>query len=435
LIAVTEMARRVGGATAAILDPEGTGDFEHRPPPASYEAYQLWAEGSRWSADGDWERAWVAFQHAYALDTTFLRALTSAATMRENANQFTVADSLLRFVERRRDRLTRAEALQVEALQANLAGDNERLLVADREAARLLPPLQGLYNWGWAAVAANHPEEAVYAFTKASPDYRAGTDWPYGCFFLAAAWHLLGRHEEELKVARAGRRAFPTSLVTVSAELRALAALGRDDDVFRLLDEARHMSSEAPNLSEYWGGAGPWQPYEAALELRAHGRQDGYRRAIAQALEMASAAEGSDTGNVATRSGRAMVLYAAERWGEARAAYAALLGVDSTNLNYLGGLAVSEARLGHRNEAEALARRLATMNPPYSNGRSPFWRARIAALLGDRDDAVALLREAIAHGIGCAVHSGMPDEDCHREMDFEALRGYAPFDELLRPKT
>jgi hypothetical protein len=43
-------------------------------------------------------------------------------------------------------------------------------------------------------------------------------------------------------------------------------------------------------------------------------------------------------------------------------------------------------------------------------------------------------RRAIAHGISCAVRWGPPTEDCHREMDFESLRGYAPFDELLRSK-
>jgi len=435
LKAVTELARRVGGAAAAILDPERAGDVEQRRPPASYEAYQRWAEGSHWVAAGDWERAWSSFEQAYALDTTFLRALIGAATMHANANQFAVADSLLGLVERRRDRLTHLESVRLDALRANLAGDNQRLLVANREVARLVPPAQGMYNWGWAAIAANHPAEAIQAFT--SRGYDAVTDWPYGSFFLAAAYHLLGRHEQELEVARAGRRVFPRSLVPVSAELRALAALGRDDDVFRLLDQARLMQPEGPNLSEYWGGAGPWQPYEAALELRAHGRLDASRRAIARALALVSepVRRGlADSSSAAALLGRAMVLYAAERWADARAAYAALHRADATNPNYLGGLAVSEARLGHRRDAEALARRLAAMHPPYLSGRVPYWRARIAALLGDRDQAVALLRDAIARGIGCAVHTGTPDEDCHREMDFESLRGYPPFDDLLRPR-
>ncbi len=96
------------------------------------------------------------------------------------------------------------------------------------------------------------------------------------------------------------------------------------------------------------------------------------------------------------------------------------------NVDFLGGLGVSAARLGHRGEAEALAKRPATINPPFSFGRSPYWRARIAALLGDRDRAVALLQEAIAQGISCAARYGPAVEDCHREMDFESLRGTGP---------
>jgi hypothetical protein len=44
------------------------------------------------------------------------------------------------------------------------------------------------------------------------------------------------------------------------------------------------------------------------------------------------------------------------------------------------------------------------------------------------------LRQALAQGIACTYHFGPPTEDCHREIDFESLRGYAPFVELMQPK-
>jgi tetratricopeptide (TPR) repeat protein len=341
---------------------------------------------------------------------------------------------LLRVVERRPDRLSHVEQLMLEAIRAEMAGDFSREAAADKELAQLLPPGSALFNWGYSAVLANRPAEAVHALAEVNPDYLAHMWAPYWGW-LAVAYHLLGRHQDELKAAQRGRKLYPGSLVPVNAELRALAALGRDEDVFRLLEETRGMEPD-PSLSpELWRGAGPWQPYEAALEFRAHGRGAAYRRAIQQALDRVREEGTTDTAGVAARSGRAIVLYAAERWEEARAAYAGLHGADSMNVDFLGGLGVSEARLGHRGEAGALAGRLATINPPFSVGRSAYWRARIAALLGDRDRAVALLREAIAQGISCAVRWGPPIEDCHREMDFESLRGYAPFDELLRPKV
>jgi hypothetical protein len=64
------------------------------------------------------------------------------------------------------------------------------------------------------------------------------------------------------------------------------------------------------------------------------------------------------------------------------------------------------------------------------SGYVPLWRARIAALLGDRDEAMALLRQ---------VMDGMtPTSDqaswLHRDIDFESLHDYPPFRELMRPK-
>ncbi len=56
-------------------------------------------------------------------------------------------------------------------------------------------------------------------------------------------------------------------------------------------------------------------------------------------------------------------------------------------------------------------------------------RARIAALLGDREEAMTLLQQAIdkAANYGFGVW-------LHRDMDFESLRDYPPFQEFTRPK-
>jgi hypothetical protein len=55
-------------------------------------------------------------------------------------------------------------------------------------------------------------------------------------------------------------------------------------------------------------------------------------------------------------------------------------------------------------------------------------RARIAALLGDREQAVALLRGAFAHGATFDLRLSL-----HRDPAFASLRGYVPFEMLLAP--
>jgi hypothetical protein len=78
-----------------------------------------------------------------------------------------------------------------------------------------------------------------------------------------------------------------------------------------------------------------------------------------------------------------------------------------------------------------MAERLRGLEGPYSYGLPARRRANIAALLGDREGAVRLLRHAldrgyIADGLGLAF-------DLHWDMDFEGLRDYAPFLDLMEP--
>ena len=54
-------------------------------------------------------------------------------------------------------------------------------------------------------------------------------------------------------------------------------------------------------------------------------------------------------------------------------------------------------------------------------------RAPLAALLGDREQAVTFLRNAFARGLSITLA-------LHRQLDFESLRGFPPFDDLMQPK-
>jgi hypothetical protein len=60
-------------------------------------------------------------------------------------------------------------------------------------------------------------------------------------------------------------------------------------------------------------------------------------------------------------------------------------------------------------------------------GEHAYRRAAISALLGERDEAVELLRETFVRGHHYSKR-------LHREMDLEPLRDYPPYQELVRPK-
>ena len=97
-------------------------------------------------------------------------------------------------------------------------------------------------------------------------------------------------------------------------------------------------------------------------------------------------------------------------------------------MGYQGVLGVLAARRGDRAEAQRIDQWLAGLSRPYLSGYPTYYRAQIAAVLGDSNRAVELLRDAIAQG------AMDPWDHLHSEPGLAALHGYPPFDEVLRPK-
>src|SRR5207237_4019393 len=95
---------------------------------------------------------------------------------------------------------------------------------------------------------------------------------------LTTALHLLGDHRAELKQAVEGARRFPDNPQVLMTQVRALAALGRADDVTRRL-------AASVNLPAVQG----WTPADgmvvAALALRAQGIAAAGEGAVAQARD------------------------------------------------------------------------------------------------------------------------------------------------------
>jgi len=87
------------------------------------------------------------------------------------------------------------------------------------------------------------------------------------------------------------------------------------------------------------------------------------------------------------------------------------------------------AHQGDRRTVDLVDQWLASRKGPYLRGEPTFQRARLAAVLGDRERAMALLRLAFDQGFGFDWGLGT-----HADPDFESLRDYPPFEELMRPK-
>jgi tetratricopeptide (TPR) repeat protein len=119
-------------------------------------------------------------------------------------------------------------------------------------------------------------------------------------------------------------------------------------------------------------------------------------------------------------------LYVLERWDEAGTMFTALRSDVPENINYLGYLGASSARKGEKEEALRTSKELEEDKRPYLYGNPTYWRARIAALLGDKEAAVNLLRQATKEGY---TYSSI-----HPTEDFESLADYPPYIRLMKPK-
>jgi tetratricopeptide (TPR) repeat protein len=416
---VETLKQRVMGALATTLDStRASREILSRPP--SYEAYQAWARGIERFYLYDMQGALDHFREAYQLDTTFVVALIGIGSAHNHLGQLAELDSILALLEPRRSELPPAHQLWVEWLRAVLAGD----VVGKLEAARAAVPFDPAQALGLlvsGAVAAGRPEEALQVWEQFDegeswpPGAVGPRDWPSFWSVVAEAQRMTARHRGQLETARRGREQFPEYLGVRSQEIQALVALGRLDEVDRLLDEV-------PDMERGWGGWDTgWVFHLVAADLT----RDGH---AAEAHEVAHRAvswyRSRDSGAYAARTAQALLL--GGRPEEALELIRVAVTEDPDNLNAHGVLGIALARIGDRPGAEAEARWLEELDRPYLRGAHTYWRAAIAAHLGQKDTGTWLLRRALQEGIS---YRGI-----HYDPSFAPLWGYEPFEQVIAPK-
>jgi hypothetical protein len=415
-----EARNRVMGFLAASLD-QRLISFVGRPArPPAWQAYLEASEGLEAYVRSDFEEAVLRSGRAWQIDTTFAAPLIIVSISLSNLGRFAAADSVLDVLERMRDRLSTHQEHWVDYRRALMKGDHQGALRAARLVAAEEPASKAVYNHALQALQAGHVEEAAHALGTLPTRGGPMRGWVSYWDLLGSIHHLNGDFAAELEAGRGARRANPARLSAFVPSVRALAAGGRTDEIETLLGEARQLppdpaASEATLLRE------------AAEELRAHGRGSDARRYWERSLLWSEAHPSRIDTQPAGRFRAAETLYALGRYADAAGLADSLIAAPEPSVEYLGLRATLAARLGDRELARSLTQRLAAAPRSYSFGIPTVWQARVAAILGQRDSAVALLRTAFQEGREY-------DLWLHRDTDFATLRDYAPFVELTRPR-
>jgi len=418
--ALETLRQRVMGALVTEFD----SNLSAQPP--IYEAYREDATGMRLFAS-NYPECIRHLNRALEIDPSFMSARLHLAIAYRNIGQRAEADSLMSQVVRNREKLAPFQQQLLGWYVAHGRRDYEGCLRHLREARRLDPTdVLATYICGLNCLYVNRPREALEAFeallipeSEPSPD-RVHWSWPYST--AAAAHHMLGEHDRELLVVREGLEDYPNLPTLRAAEVGALAALHRVEEVRDIVDQSLATASEY--------GSPYWVMEYAFWELRAHGH-------LEESIEIANYAvdwcrgrpqEAAETEEL--RASLATALYFAERWDEAKALFEELARESPENADYVGPLGALAARRGDVEEAVRISAELERLvDDPHTRCMNMYWCACINALLGERERAVEFLREGFAGGLRHAA-----DVDLHCEIDLESLRGYPPFEELLRPK-
>ena len=419
---IEALRQRILGAVAAYYDDMVFDLAVMRPP--TFEAYQEVKRSSElWGSDYD--GAVAHLKRARQLDPECVHILRRLFSAYWNQRNFDEAARQLAAWESLRSGMTPFERLDYESRVASLAGRWPEALAAYRQMNELSPRL------GWVRVSRavgeldlNRPQAAIRTldtFTRTDLERsRTGSiGWTFQ--FRARAHHLLGEYEAELADARAGRASLPSDLFFHAHEAAALAALGRIAEVERVIEEAQTVQARQ-------GTGTPLEVmWTAAAELRAHGHREASLRLANRAVERLRALPPDERKKTSTRETLRYFLFLAERWAQAQEIDAELAKERPENIDDLGCLGSLAVRLGRQAEARRIEAELAALTQPYLYGGHTYLRACIAAQLGEKERAVALLREALSQGFSDWY-------TIQHDLDFEPLHGYPPFEELIKPK-
>jgi DNA-binding SARP family transcriptional activator/TolB-like protein len=432
LDAVEALRQRVMAGLAPHVDPRIRDHARNVSRTPSYEAYREYAEGMELylsaKGGGQLPRALQHFSRSAAHDSAFTLPLVRSASIHVLLRDYAAVDSIARLVEPQLHGLAEFDRLVMTAAAAWARGDYAVSYQAAVRGAELAPNSLLHYQVARELLILNRPREAVRVFAQIDPYRGELRGWPFYWIKLAEAHHLLGEFRRELQTARQFREQSPEYSNALRIELRAVIAAGRVTEALQALEDYLASPGDGP----FWG---PVQMRETALELRAHGHTEAAEQLFSRSLEAYLALPSEEQ---ATRLvGLATAYNLAGRWAEAEQVLRSYAAERPDNLaewpnispmlEVHGQLGTLAARQGKRAEAEQISAMLEALERPYLFGEHTYWRARIAALLGERDEALALLRAAYAQGFKWWL-------PLHSEPDLESLRDHPAFRELLRPK-
>ncbi|MEO7986979.1 MAG: BTAD domain-containing putative transcriptional regulator, partial [Gemmatimonadales bacterium] len=389
---VDSLRRRAVAALASASDTVSVGLAAGLGEAPSYEAYVETSHAWESFYRGDTADVFRRINRAVLSDPTYMPPLLMRAYVYTRYVDWPAADSTLAPVRSRRPLLTPTEAAILDIIEADIAGDLPGRLAAARALTRLAPAsTEGFTLAADVALRLNHPREAMELLGKVDPERGLLLIAPYYWYTATQALHSLGDRDREIEAARRSIRQFPSD---GSLRYRLVAALAASGNAEAAVAAARELIPGDPFPAQSAAMMG----MVAGLELRAHGKPAAGTGILDSLAALPLPAAPDSASALFVRRLRGELLYALGRWRESERVLLPLRARLPDELGLTGRLATLAARLDRPEEAARASTELAARPAKYLHGRQTFWRAHIAASLGERDRAVSLLRQAYSEG-------------------------------------
>lgn len=381
---------RTLGGLAALVDPRLRSWVRVASKPPTYEAYREFVTGqSIWGSDH--RQALAHFERAAELDTTFYAARVEMAILYRLVGECARTDSVATMLRAARERLAPYEYHVLDEQVALCAGDWERAYQRSRAVADLRPGSAFLeYSVALQAMQLGRYREAKSWLDRHALAQGSAEVGPNYGMMYAIVLSGLGDDSRALAVVRWVRARNPGYARAWAVHALLLARQGHAGGAMALLDTM--ITAPVRPQAAITNGL-----RRVAAALDAAGDTANARACLTTAIAILDrrAAGRTEPGlDAEGHAERAQLLYERGNLDEAHAALTELTLADTADVDARGHLGLIAARRGDAQAAAAADAWLAAARPPYTFSQD-LYRARIAALLGDRDRALTLLAAAL----------------------------------------
>jgi DNA-binding SARP family transcriptional activator/TolB-like protein len=428
--AIDALLQPTFGAIATLNDVRMTPWSDAVSQPPSIEAYRWYAEGLTRYFRKDMTESVTALRQAASSDPDFTAPLVwlvfpLRGVKYQNEDDHLEVQRLIAELVARQDEMPRWEQEMVDYHVAADRGDYQAAYEAMSRAVALAPGSERLWLLeGKTLSRLNRPQQVLDVLADIQPDETSLEQYTYWSL-LAQSYHQLSDYDNEAAVIRRWKRALPDTQAPLFAELGNLLSRGETEAVTSMVQE---LMDPAKPLG--MGIVGVWVGM-----LQNHGYDSLAEQAIDEKLTRLRRVPVPDR-DEHWKGAINTFLIQAGRWDEAWASLAAEgepdLGERSDHVLWkLGFWGRVAAHRGDRDNALRFERLLAQYNAsrwgPGMQGFATMQRAQIFAVLGQRERAVELVRQALDQG--SSISRGHV-----ATSDLGELRGYPPYERLVQPR-